>query len=157
MDLIFIILIILAGLVFMFIEMFLIPGTAILTLFGFVIIGIGVYIGYDNYGSEAGTWLLIGSILGAGVTLYIGYNRIKSKRWALQTNNTGKVNNEDVSSYKPGDNGKTFSVLRPEGKAVFQNDERVTVYSIGNFIDKDRNIEIVKVERNKIFVKEIFI
>lgn len=155
MDLMFVIAIILVGLLFMFVEIFLIPGTSILTLLGFVIIGIGVYLGYKDFGTATGTWLLSGSIIGMGITLYIGYRRIQSKKWALYSNIDSKVNVEDFSKYKVGDVGKTFSALRPEGKAVFLNDERVTVYSTGNFIDKDATVQIIKIDQHKIFVKKI--
>ncbi|MBC8046308.1 MAG: hypothetical protein H7Y00_05895 [Fimbriimonadaceae bacterium] len=153
MDLIFVIAIILVGLIFMFIEIFLIPGTSILTLLGFFIIGVGVYLGFKEYGNTTGSWLLSGSIIGMGITLYIGYKRIQSKKWALHSNSDSKVNVEDFSRFKIGDTGKTFSALRPEGKAVFTNDERITVYSIGNFIDKDAIIQIVKIENSRIYVK----
>ncbi|MFN0276200.1 MAG: NfeD family protein [Chitinophagales bacterium] len=155
MDLFLIIAIIFLGLLFMFVEIFLIPGTSILTLLGFVIIGVGVYLGYKDYGNTVGTWLLSGSIIGMGITLYIGYKRIQSKKWALYSNIDGKVNVEDFSKYKVGDIGKTFSALRPEGKAVFLNDERITVYSTGNFIDKDTEVEIIKIDKYKIYVKKI--
>lgn len=155
MDLMFVIAIILVGLLFMFVEIFLIPGTSILTLLGFVIIGIGVYLGYTDFGTTTGTWLLSGSIVGMGITLYIGYRRIQSKKWALYSNIDSKVNVEDFSKYKVGDIGKTFSALRPEGKAVFLNDERITVYSTGNFIDKDSTVQIIKIDEHKIYVKKI--
>lgn len=155
MDLIFVIAIILLGLLFMFVEIFLIPGTSVLTLLGFVIIGAGVYIGYKDLGAATGTWLLSGSIIGMGLTLYIGYKRIQSKKWALYSNIDGKVNVEDFSKFKVGDIGKTFSALRPEGKAIFTNDDRITVYSTGIFIDKDVQVTIIKIDNNKIYVKPV--
>ena len=153
MDLIFIIAILLIGLIFMFIEIFLIPGTSLLTLLGFLIIGIGVYAGFRQYGDVTGMWLLSGSIVGMAITLYIGYKRIQSKKWALYNTVDGKVNAEDLSKFKIGDTGITISALRPEGKAVFLNDERTTVYSFADFIDVDKEITIIKIDHNKIFVK----
>ena len=138
----------------MFIEIFLIPGTALLSLLGFVIIGIGVYFAYSGYGSSVGNWFLAGSIIGIGLTLYIGYKRMQSKKWALFNYADGKVNNEDVSEYSVGEKGKTISALRPEGKAVFSNDERITVYSMGEFIDVNQEVIIIKIDHNKIFVKQ---
>ena len=60
-----------------------------------------------------------------------------------------------MSSYKIGDKGITLTNLRPEGKALFGEDGRTTVYSIGEFIDKNAHIEIIKIEHNKIFVTTI--
>lgn len=155
MNLMLIILIIVVGLIFMFIEIFLIPGTSILTLLGFVVIGIGIYLGYSDYGQTIGNWLFISSVVGAGVTLYIGYKRIQSKKWALYTNVDGRVNVADLSSFRIGDAGKTISALRPEGQVIFSNNERTTVYSVGEFIDKGTDIEITKIHHNKIFVKPL--
>ena len=65
------------------------------------------------------------------------------------------MNDENLSHFNIGDHGKTLTNLRPEGKAIFANDERVTVYSLADFIEKDTAVEIVKKEHNKIFVKPI--
>ena len=62
---------------------------------------------------------------------------------------------EDFTNFKLGDKGVTLTNLRPEGKAIFGDDERITVYSIGEFIDKDAHVTIVKIEHNKIFVTTV--
>ncbi len=75
------------------------------------------------------------------------------------TNVDGKVNVDDFSAYAIGDKGKAITALRPEGKAIIYpannitNDQRITVYSIGDFIDEKTAIKIIKIEHNKIFVK----
>ncbi len=147
-----IIAIVTVGILFIFVEFFFIPGFSIFSILGFIVSGIGIYMGYNQYGQTAGNWMLIASIVAMGAILYWGYKRTQSKKWALKTEIDGKVNNEDFTHLQPGDKGVAVTNLRPEGKAVFQNDERVTVYSIGTFIDKDAHIRIVKIEHNKIFV-----
>ena len=99
--------------------------------------------------------MFIGALLALGAVMYWGYKRTQSKKWALKTEIDGKVNNENLSAYAVGDKGIAFTNLRPEGKAIFANDERITVYSIGSFIDKDKAIRIIKIEHNKIFVTQI--
>ena len=155
MDLIVLLLIIVVGLVFIFIEIFLIPGTSILTLMGIAVVAIGVFLGYSEFGNTTGNLLFIGSIIGTGITLYIGYRRIRSKKWALYSYIDGKVNNEDITVFKIGDRGKCVTNLRPEGFVIFSNDNRQTVYSLGEFIDKGTEVEIVKIDKNKIFVKPV--
>ena len=48
----------------------------------------------------------------------------------------------------------TKSVLRPAGIAVIDN-ERVTVQTEGERIEKDLRIKVVKVVGNKVFVERI--
>lgn len=155
MDILLIILIILVGLVFIFIEIFLIPGTSILTLLGIAVVVIGVFLAYTEYGKTIGNMMFVGSIIGTGVTLYIGYRRIRSKKWALFTSIDGKVNNDDLAKYHIGETGVNITALRPEGIATFNDDNRQTVYSLGEYIEKGSEIEIVKIDQNKIFVKPV--
>jgi len=155
MSLILILAIILVGILFIFVEFFFIPGFSIFSILGFIVAGIGIYMGYHEYGQSAGNWMLTASIVAMGGILYWGYKRTQSKKWALKTEIDGKMNIEDLAHFQVGDKGVSFTNLRPEGKAIFDNDERVTVYSIGAFIDKDKQVQIVKIEHNKIFVKQI--
>lgn len=139
----------------MFIEIFLIPGTSILTILGFSVLVIGVYLGYAEHGSAVGNWLFVGSIVGLGGTIYIGYQRIRSKKWALFTSIDGKVNIDDLTRFKIGETALCITALRPEGIAIFAGDVRQTVYSIGEFVDKNTEIVVVKIDQNKIFVKPV--
>ena len=152
MSLLLIITIILVGVIFIFVEFFFIPGFSVFSILGGIVAGIGIYMGYNQYGAQAGNWMLLGSLLAFAAIFYWGYKRTQSKQWALKTEITGKVNNENISHFKIGDKGKTLTNLRPEGKAIFANDERITVYSMGDFVPKDRDITIIKIDHNKIFV-----
>lgn len=155
MSLALIITIILVGVIFIFVEFFFVPGFSVFSILGAIVAGIGVYMGYNQYGQTAGNWLLLSSIVAAGGIFYWGYKRMQSKKWALKTEIDGKVNVEDFANFKLGDKGVTLTNLRPEGKAIFGDDERITVYSIGEFIDKDAQVTIVKIEHNKIFVTTV--
>ncbi len=155
MSFFLIIIIILVGIIFIFVEFFFIPGFSVFSILGGIVAGIGIYSAYGQYGNATGNWLLIGSLLAAGAIIYWGYKRTQSKKWALKTEITSKVNDENLSNFNIGDQGKTITNLRPEGKAIFANDERITVYSLADFIDKDTAIQIVKKEHNKIFVKPL--
>ncbi|MEZ5014872.1 MAG: NfeD family protein [Chitinophagales bacterium] len=155
MDILLIIVIIIIGVLLIFVEFFFIPGFSVFSILGGIVAGVGVYLTYQNYGQTAGNWALAGSIVLTGIILYWGYRRLRSKKWALHTSIDGKVNNENISAYKIGDMGKTITNLRPEGKAIFTGEEHITIYSIGNFIDKGADVQIVQIQGNKIFVKQI--
>jgi len=155
MSLFLIIVIIAVGIVFIFVEFFFIPGFSVFSILGGIVAGFGIYLGYSHYGQNAGNWMLTASVVATGAVMYWGYKRTQSKKWALKTEINSRVNDESIAHFKTGDKGKTITNLRPEGKAVFAGDERVTVYSMGDFIDKNVDIQIVKIDHNKIFVKPI--
>jgi membrane-bound ClpP family serine protease len=155
MSLMLILVIILIGLIFLFVEVFLIPGTSVLAILGFLVIGIGVFLGYKEYGNTTGNLLTVASIAGAGLTMYIGYKRVQSKKWGLHTVVDGKVNTFDFSGYQVGEQGVAASDIRPEGKAVFSNDRRTNVYSMGEFISAGTPIEILRIQHDKIYIKPI--
>ena len=58
-----------------------------------------------------------------------------------------------LDKIKQGDLGKSISRLVPAGKALF-GDEYYEVHTYGTFIDQNTKIEVVKIENNKIFVKQ---
>ncbi len=53
-----------------------------------------------------------------------------------------------------GKTGKTLSILRPSGRAVFK-DKLLDVVTEGDFIEKDKTVKVVKVEGNRIVVSEV--
>lgn len=53
-----------------------------------------------------------------------------------------------------GKKGTTLSMLRPAGKAAIEG-IRIDVVSDGEFIPKDCEVEVVKVEGNRVVVKEV--
>ena len=59
----------------------------------------------------------------------------------------------DYSAYL-GKKGKVIAPLRPAGTALIDG-ERVDVVSFGDYIDKDAEIEVVKIEGSKLLVKEV--
>jgi membrane-bound ClpP family serine protease len=72
----------------------------------------------------------------------------------LNTVIDGKVKTIDPNLLKVGDKGKTISRCAPMGKAVFDNRfYEVSAYS--DFIDQEKEIEVMKISGNKIFIKQI--
>ena len=62
----------------------------------------------------------------------------------------GKV----IAPLRPaGTKGKVIAPLRPAGTALIDG-ERVDVVSFGDYIDKDSEIEVVKIEGSKLLVKK---
>ncbi|HLS35464.1 MAG TPA: nodulation protein NfeD [Bacillota bacterium] len=86
----------------------------------------------------------------------IGLQRGPFRRLVLQERTTtelgyvSNVNRLDLIGQK----GITATALRPSGAAII-NDERIDVVSESHFIDKNKSVEVVKVEGMRVVVREI--
>lgn len=151
MDLLLVIGLIALGLIFIFIELFLIPGTAFVGILGFVVTIGGVYLGYSKLGSSVGNVIMLLTLASLIGLLVVGLRRIASLRWADKETidaRSGELEHPDV---KPGDEGKAFNAIKPNGTALI-NGQRVEVFSIGDFIDPETPVVVTKVTNNRVYV-----
>jgi membrane-bound ClpP family serine protease len=145
---------IIVGFLFLLLEILVLPGTSVSGIIGFILLAIGIWQAYAVYGSLAGTITLIGTLLFSLIALYYALKSRTWKRASLSKNIDGKVNVIDKTKIKAGDKGKTVSRLSPMGKAMI-NEEYYEVKTTGEFLDPETNIEVVKIDFNKIYVKKI--
>ncbi len=147
-----IIVLIIVGLLFLLLEVLVVPGTTLVGVLGFILMGIGIWQAYSIYGKPAGHYTVGATVL---VTIIILTIALKSKTWErimLKSEIDGKVNIIEESKVKVGDTGKAISRLAPGGNARI-NGVLCEVHSTGNFIDVGSEIIIVKIDQNQIFVK----
>ena len=149
-----IIVLILAGIGLVITEIILIPGTTLFGILGFVMYGIGLYLGFDYFGEPMGWYILSGAILLLGLSLYFSFRSGAWKLFALKDTIDSKVNEGLTNELTIGDQGKAMSALRPMGKADFDGKE-FEVKSLGNYVETGALVEIIKIDANTIFVKEI--
>lgn len=140
------------GLLFLLLEILVIPGTTVAGIIGSVIIVIAIWQAYEQFGSQTGIVFLGSTILVSVVALYFA---LKGKTWRklmLNSEVEGKV--EHFEKYEPqvGDEGITISRLSPMGKARF-NDDYYEVKSYSGYVDPNTPVVISKVESNKLIVK----
>ena len=140
------------GLIFLALEILVIPGVGVAGIIGFILIAIGVWQAYAGHGMLAGHLVLGGTFIFTVLTLVLSLRGKTWKRLALSTNIDSKVNLIDENKIKPGDTGKSISRLAPMGKAQI-NGEFYEVSTNGDFIDQHTEIVILKIEYNKIIVK----
>lgn len=141
------------GMVFLLLEVLVVPGT---TVMGFIGVGMmvgGVYLSYDSLGGQAGTITLISTVVFSVVSIGFALRSGTWKKIMLDTEVDGKINTINDVELKPGDEGKTITRLNPMGKALI-NGEYYEVTSKDNLISENQEIIIVKVDRNKIIVKQ---
>ena len=145
---------IIIGLTFIVLEILVIPGQGIAGIIGLIIMAVGIWQTYAVYGSTTGHIVLATSFILSVVSLVLSLRSKTWKKMMLNSEIKGRVNEIDANKIKKGDKGKSVSRLVPAGKAVF-GDEYYEVHTYGTFIDQNVEIEVVKIEQNKIFVKQI--
>lgn len=140
------------GLLFLILEILIVPGSTVIGVVGFILMAIGIWQTYIVYGSSTGHYVLGGSLI---LTLGALALSLRSKTWnraMLHTEILGKTNVYEAEKIKVGDTGKAVSRLVPMGKA-FINDDYFEVRTSGEFLDQETEIVVTKIEHNKIYVK----
>lgn len=143
---------IIVGFLFLLLEILVLPGTNIAGVLGFVMIGIGVWQAYAVYDARSGTITLGATVL---LSLFALHFALKSKTWkkaSLKKEINSRVNVIDEQNIKVGDTGIAISRINPMGKAMI-NGVYYEVKSTGEFIENNTELEIIKIDHNKITIK----
>lgn len=146
-----IIVLIVLGLVLILLELFVTPGF-ITGLLGAVAWVYALYRIYTDYGHTSGNLALAGLIMLLLAFIFIG---VKSGIWdkvSLHQKVEGRVNMQP--ELQAGAQGYALSAFRPFGIAII-NENRVEASSMGELIESGSRIEVIRVENNKIIVKQI--
>lgn len=148
------ILLVVAGLALIIIEIIFVPGTTIVGILGLIATIFGLYLSFAYFGTEVGWWMVAGSAVVFGVSIYYSFRSNAWDRFSLKDTMQSKVNEGLVSMLQVGDEGTALSTIRPFGKAEFEKGE-FEVRSIGNYIDSGTKIKIIKISNNNVFVEPI--
>jgi membrane-bound ClpP family serine protease len=152
MDLLIVIVLCLLGIILILIEIFLIPGITVTAVAGGLSTVGGIYFAFSRLGTVAGFITLIATLIVTGILfIYL----IKSKALdtiALKTNINSTVASGEPLSISEGDKGISISRLNPIGK-VKVNNIVIEGKSLGDFIDENTEIEVVKVNPTQLIVK----
>lgn len=154
-DIVIVALVILLGIIFLLVEIFLIPGITVAGIAGIVFIAGGTFYAYKYIGASAGNFTLITSVfmLMAGFLFLVKSKSLR--RIALDTNIDSKVDVSDLEKINVGDTGITISRLNPIGK-VYINELTVEAKSIdGEMIDEETEVKVIKVEWSNILVEKV--
>ena len=94
-------------------------------------------------------WVVgIGLVIMIGVFIYIAVTKLTLKDNVDET--SGQIKDASLE----GAMGVTLSDLRPSGMAMI-NDERIEVYSEGNYIKQNSPIKVKRIDGSKILVEEV--
>ena len=144
----------LLGILLLLLEILFVPGTTIVGVGGMILLAIGIYLAYDFIGTTAGHISLASSVAVIFLALIVLLKGQTWKRMALETNVEGKGVTQLEKLVIVGERGKTISRLNPVGKALF-GEKILEVSTTGEFVDEDVNIEVVKLDQNRIKVKTV--
>jgi len=146
-----IILLIVLGLIFIILELLIVPGSTFVGVIGAVLMVAGIWFVFSKHGMASGVYVLAGSIGTTVLLVYIGIKTNTWKRFSLETKLHGKVNTFDNTEVHVGDSGKTISRLAPAGKALI-NGNYFEVHTNGEFINENTDITVIKKTESKITV-----
>lgn len=150
MSLLSITLLIFVGIILLVLEILFVPGM-VLGFISVILMLVGIIFAFKDYGTTTGIIVLSATAAATAAAVYQAFRSPLWKKLQVQSTMDGKANVVEADSIKAGDKGKTISRLNPMGKALINN-LHVEVEVMGDFIDQDKEITVVKVLQNKIFV-----
>jgi membrane-bound ClpP family serine protease len=151
MSWLLIIILIALGLLFLLLEVLVIPGTTFAGIVGFALLFVGLWQAYASKGTIEGHITLGATVVVTIIALYFSFKTGTWKRMALKTTSDGRIDQKEGNVFSEGDTGITISRLAPSGKAMINNNI-VEVHTYGEFIDHEKEIIVISVKDNKIIV-----
>ncbi|HBG41360.1 MAG TPA: hypothetical protein DDW85_08095 [Porphyromonadaceae bacterium] len=152
-NVIIVIAVVALGILFLLIEIFLLPGISIAGAAGGIFLIGGIVYAYLFLGSTSGNITLATSLLVLGIA-FVGLVKSKSlRRIALNTDIKETVDNSDLKQIQKGDIGVTMSRLNPIGKVMIREVIVEGKSFDGEFIEEDTEIEVVKVDTYNVLVR----
>ncbi len=158
MSTVVIVVLFIIGITLMALELFVIPGFGISGILGIAALITGIVFATDS--------VLEGVVITGGtlvVLLVLAYLSFRSpatnplwRKLALhskQTNDQGYVAAKAENKQYLGQTGTALTPLRPAGAADF-NGQRIDVVTDGEFIARDRRIEVIAVAGTRVIVRE---
>lgn len=152
-DIIVVFAVILLGIIFLLIEIFLLPGISIAGIAGLIIVIGAIAYAYIYIGSSTGNIALVSSVVLLSTSFVLLVRSKTLRKISLDTNIESTVDNSDLKKINIGDTGKTISRMNPMGK-ISINGVMVEGKSYnGDHIDEDTEIVVVGISMSNIIVK----
>jgi membrane-bound ClpP family serine protease len=146
-----IILLIVCGLLFVILEILVIPGVGVVGILGGAMILFAIISAY-GVSVTHGHLALLSSLVLSALSIFLSIKANTWKRISLSNEIEGKVNVREGVDIKVGDSGVTISRLNPMGKAYF-NEDMYEVESMDGYIPENSEIVVAQVSSYKIKVK----
>lgn len=151
-----IIFLVILGILLFLVEFLIVPGITIAGIGGAISIITGVVLAFYFEGPITGLIVLISTAVLIGLTVVFMLKAGTWKRLMLNKAIDGRVDfvKKDEGKLRIGDKGKTITRLNPMGKVMVGNDY-YEAKALDKLINQNTEVEIVKIESNKIIVKPL--
>jgi len=147
------------GIILILLELMVIPGFGVAGLGGTVFLLAGIIFSAGSF--KQGIITIILALLGTSAAVYLSFKYGKTRKmWKsliLEERldaESGYISSQSNLKEYIGKRGIAITPLRPAGTALIER-ERVDVVSEGGYIEKNASVEVIKVEGNRVVVREI--
>jgi membrane-bound ClpP family serine protease len=152
MEVVIVIVLLILGIIFFLVELFLIPGISLAGIAGSAFLIGSIVYAYLKISAIAGHITLLGSIVLLGIAIWIFLRSKALDKMSLKTEIDGKVDPLKGTEINVGDIGKTLSRLAPMGKVIV-NGSIVEAKTNDEFLDPDVEIVVRQVFNTNILVE----
>lgn len=142
------------GILLMLVELLLIPGVGVAGALSLGSFAAACWYAFTYIGNGAGILVTIICICLLAALLVYALRAKTWKRFETKTVIDAKVN-EESGKLNPGDKGITTTRLAPMGSARFENTTCEVKSDDNSMINSGVEVEVVRIEDNKVFVKPL--
>ncbi len=153
MDIIILVGILLLGIFFIVLEIFIFPGFFVPGIAGAFLMLLAIYFAYINHSVWVGHTFMFSALFLSVIAIFIGLRPNTWKKISLATELEGNVATSKELDVAVGDEAVTVSRLAPMG-SIKVNGKRMEAKSKKGYIDENQTVRIVSVSRNQIVVEE---
>jgi membrane-bound serine protease (ClpP class) len=137
----------------------LIPSFGLIGVMGVTLIVGSIIMAFNTGSAASGVVFVVLAVIGIPLAIHAGFKILPRTSLGRGFILSGPATPEEQAvdtGYEEyeGKEGVTKSKLRPSGIAIIEN-ERLTVQSEGEWIEKGARIKVIKVVGNKIFVESV--
>ncbi|MCA1757701.1 MAG: hypothetical protein LC649_09620 [Bacteroidales bacterium] len=156
MSLGIVIFLVVLGLLLFLVEFMLLPGVTVAGIGGAISMTGAVVLAFYYHGNLVGFLVLGAVVLLVVVTVMVMLKWGTWKKFMLTREIDGKVDlvRAEEGRVSNGDTGRTITRLNPMGK-VMVNGEFYEARSLDRYVDQNVDIEVIKIEQNRLIVKQI--
>ncbi|MFR9603024.1 MAG: NfeD family protein [Rikenellaceae bacterium] len=145
---------ILMGVIFMVVEMLLLPGVTLGALLSVCSFGGAIYVAFDALGNTVGVSVIVASIAVSIITFVWAIKTDVWKRISLKERVEGSSSASPSEVISLGSRGVAMSRLAPMGRAKF-GDTIIEAKSMEAYIDPKSEVEVVGYDNAAVIVKLI--
>jgi membrane-bound ClpP family serine protease len=151
-----IIFLVVLGLLLFLVEFMLLPGVTVAGIGGAISMTGAVVLAFSYHGNLVGFLVLGAVVLLIVITVMVMLKWGTWKKFMLTREIDGKVDlvRAEEGRVINGDTGRTITRLNPMGK-VMVNGEFYEAKSLDSYVDQNVEIEVIKIEQNRLIVKQI--